>query len=160
VLTGNGMTDTSGDEPQLGGQAQPGAQDVGLGGDSGLIHALEYLNHEDPAVRQRTAHMLAKTGSPHAYNALHRLFTEGERGIRLRALRALGKLSDPRVFDLLIEALEHEAYDVRRTAIHLLATRGDSRAIFECLSNAGFEQRAVHAKQSTHLRHHAERDRE
>ena len=69
---------------------------------------------------------LAKIGEP-AMEPLLAVWKSGNRWARLRALRALGGLDDPRILPILFTAMQDTDKDVRLAAIYKLAIRNDAR---------------------------------
>src|SRR5678809_62764 len=95
-------TPPSGNEPSLGGQH---SDDVQLGGESAVLHAIEALSDSNPYVRERAAFFLAEQGHNRAYKALVTLMRRNL-DLRGRSIRALGTLGDPRAIPLLIQQIE------------------------------------------------------
>jgi HEAT repeat protein len=134
---------TTGDEPRLGGQSTPGDAPR-LGGEAALLHAIEALNDRDAAVRNRALTTLAERGDVRVFDLLVDMVNQNRQ--RVRAIRLLGKLKDPRATELLLRQLGRHIrhVEVLAATLQALADSGDRRAIDPIktflLANLGFSR--------------------
>ena len=122
-----------GDEPSLS-RSSLKHYDIRLGGKHKLLHLVECLNSEDPAVRRRAALQLARVGDGRAVDTLVEALDNYEFRLssqRIRALNLLGTLRDPRSVPLLtrLASYMHPHPGVRIAAVRALRKIGSSSAV-------------------------------
>lgn len=129
--------------------------------------AIALLHSPDVQLRQCIAYLLGQAGDPRAIDPLLDRLDDEHVGVRGAAANALGQMGDPRAvphllpmlgdahpqlvvwaafaltklghdyFDVLIDALDDDAVEVRRSAVLALRQLGDRRAIQHLLRLRG-----------------------
>jgi HEAT repeat protein len=94
-----------------------------------LMHAFSAAEHA--AVRPLIAEALGLTRSAAAISPLSSLVRVGVEDERVRACRALGRIAQPEVVPLLVEALADDAWAVRAEAARWLTGLGDHSSVPE-----------------------------
>jgi HEAT repeat protein len=94
-----------------------------------LVHAFSAAEHA--AVRPLIAEALGLTRSAAAISPLSSLVRVGVEDERVRACRALGRIAQPEVVPLLVEALADDAWAVRAEAARWLTGLGDHSSVPE-----------------------------
>lgn len=88
------------------------------------------LNDPEPDVQAAAADALGALRFPDVFPDLQQLYHQtGEWLVKFSIIAALGELSDPRAYDLLVEALAGENDLIQTAAISSLGELGDPRAI-------------------------------
>jgi HEAT repeat protein len=114
---------------------------LGQAGDPRAVEPLiDALQDEHAGVRGAAANALGTLGDKGAIPYLRPLLTHTHRQLVIWAAFALTRLGDDH-FDTLVEALESDNVDVRRSAILALRQLGDQRAISPLLTLLGDESR-------------------
>lgn len=102
-----------------------------IGRDGGAVDFLGLLlYHGDSDIREIALNALGKIGKPAVEILLKTLKRTDKYAdyFREHVITAFGNISDPRAFEPLVRALEHDSSEVRRSAVTALGRYNDSRA--------------------------------
>jgi HEAT repeat protein len=89
----------------------------------------QQLRSKNPATRQQAVHKLAAEGSAQSVAALIMAVEDSYIDVRKGAIRALGRLREPRGLPALVQALRDPEADVREAAVTALREIGDLQAV-------------------------------
>jgi HEAT repeat protein len=107
---------------------------------------LEFINHEELAMRRWVIQILGKIGAKEAAPALLERFTKEAPELQRLIVEALGEIGSRKAFKLLTELVRHGGADFSRTAIEALGKLKDPKAIpflLDILARDGAELRRL-----------------
>jgi HEAT repeat protein len=87
------------------------------------------LHHANLNVRISAMHAIGRIGDPSAADLLLPFLQSEKPHERAWALGSLGYTRSPRVFEILVSALDDRSMDIKETAIRALGEFGDTRAL-------------------------------
>jgi HEAT repeat protein len=89
-------------------------------GDAALRPLLDLLRDADPLVRHHAAHVLGKIGDPRASDALIDALQDHDATVLAKAAFALGRIGDARAITALVGLLGHDSRELQSTLVTVL----------------------------------------